>query len=96
MKKKPSTSLRAVVEKVIPSPYKKEPEKAQIAIENADDLYREIRTENKLTDEDGNEFRLKPGAQVELTVEADTNALLPATDNAAKDDEGKEEPTGKE
>ena len=34
-------------------------------------LYREIRIENTLTDEHGNEVALKPGAHVEVTVEAD-------------------------
>jgi hypothetical protein len=87
MKKKPSTTLPAVVEKVIPSPYKKEPEKAEIAIKNADYLYSEIRIANKLTDDDGNEVRLKRGAEVEVTVKADANATVPARD---KGDIGKE------
>jgi hypothetical protein len=95
MKKKPSTTLPAVVEKVISSPYTKEPEKAQIAINDGDHLYREIRIENKLTDEAGNEVRLKPGAQVELTVVADTNATVPAKDNPAKDDEEERKAAGK-
>jgi uncharacterized protein YfaS (alpha-2-macroglobulin family) len=45
------------------------PEKAQIAVEGADDLYREIRIENSLTDENGKKVRLKKGAEVEVTVE---------------------------
>jgi hypothetical protein len=87
MKEKPSTTLPAVVEKVIPSANKKEPEKAEIAIQNADYLYSEIRIENKLTDDDGNEVRLKRGAEVEVTVKADANATVPAGD---KGDQGKE------
>jgi hypothetical protein len=77
MPNKPSTTLPAVVEKVIPSPFKTEPEKAQIAVETADHLYREIRIENKLVDENGSEVRLKPGAQVEVTVEAPVEATIP-------------------
>ena len=45
--------------------------KAQIGIERADDLYREIRVENSLEKPNGEEVRLKPGAQVEVTIEAD-------------------------
>jgi len=71
MTDKPSTTLPGTVEKIIKSPYPSEPEKAQIAIEGADHLYKEIRIENTLTDENGNEVRLKPGAEVEVTVEAD-------------------------
>jgi hypothetical protein len=55
------------------SPVPSEPEKAQI-FERADDLYREIRIENSLTDEDGKEVGLKNGAEIEVTVEADKDA----------------------
>lgn len=54
-----------------------EPEKAQIAIEGTDDLYWEIRIENSLTDENGEEVRLKKGAEVEVTVETDRDATTP-------------------
>ncbi len=68
---KPSTTLPGVVEKVIKSPDPAEPEKAQIAVESADHLYREIRIENNLKDADGNDVALKPGAKVDVTVEAE-------------------------
>lgn len=71
MSEKPSSTLPGTVEKIIRSPFPSEPEKAQIAIEGADHLYREIRIENTLTDADGDEVSLKPGARVEVTVEAD-------------------------
>jgi len=76
VKKKPSASeaatvtLPGTVEKVIKSPNSKEPEKAQIAVEGADELYREIRIENTLQDEKGKEVALKVGTEVEVTVEA--------------------------
>ena len=70
MTEKPSTTLPGVVEKIIKSPLPNEPEKAQIAIEGADELYKEIRIENTLTDKDGNQVSLKKGAEVEVTVEA--------------------------
>jgi uncharacterized protein YfaS (alpha-2-macroglobulin family) len=74
MADKSSVTLPGTVEKVIKSPHSGVPEKAEIAVEGADDLYREIRIENKLTDEDGNEVKLKEGASVEVTVEAEPAA----------------------
>jgi hypothetical protein len=68
---KPSTTLPGIVEKVIKSPDPIEPEKAQIVVENAEHLYREIRIENSLKDANGNEVALKPGAKVDVTVEAE-------------------------
>jgi len=77
MPEKPNVTLPGAVEKIIPSPHPSEPEKAQIAVKNADDLYKEIRIENALQDEDGNEVALKEGAQVEVTVEADKKDTKP-------------------
>ena len=68
---KPSTTLPGTVEKIIKPAHPSLPEKAQIGVEGADDLYREIRIDNVLTQEDGTEVSLKPGAQVEVTIEAD-------------------------
>jgi hypothetical protein len=68
---KPSTTLTGVVEKVLESPYPSEPEKAQIVVDGADHLYREIRIENTLKDADGKAVALKKGAIVEVTVQAD-------------------------
>jgi len=74
MTEKPSATLPATVEKIIKPLAPGEPEKAQIAIEGADYLYQEIRIENTLTDQQGNKVRLKPGAEVEVTVEAPPEA----------------------
>ena len=74
---KPSVTLPGKVEKIIPGIRSVIPEKAQIAVEGADDLYKEIRLENTLTDENGNAVSLKPGAKVEVTVEADKKATVP-------------------
>jgi hypothetical protein len=71
MPEKPNVTLPGTVEKIIPSPHPSEPEKAQIAIEDGDDLYKEIRIENALQDKDGNEVALKEGSEVKVTVEAD-------------------------
>jgi hypothetical protein len=69
---KASTTLPGKVERVIKShPQSGEPEKAQIAVEGADHLYREIRVPNSLVDGDGKKVKLKPGAEVDVTIEAD-------------------------
>jgi hypothetical protein len=68
---KASTTLPGIVEKIIKPPHPSRPEKAQIAVEGADDLYREIRIENVLKDEEGQKVALKPGVPVEVTIEAD-------------------------
>jgi hypothetical protein len=77
MSDKPSTTLPATVEKIIKSPSPSVPEKAQIAVDGADHLYRELRIENTLTDENGEKVGLKQGAEVEVTVEADRGATRP-------------------
>lgn len=76
-----NVTLPGKVEKIIKSSHRGEPEKAQIAVEGADTLYREIRIENTLTDENGDKVRLKPEAEVEVTVEADKDATVPQTDS---------------
>ena len=66
--------LRGTVQKIIRPAVPSAPEKAQIDIEGGDDLYREIRIENVVTDENGEKARLKPGVQVDVIVEADSSA----------------------
>jgi anti-sigma B factor antagonist len=71
---KPSVTLPGTVEQIIESPHPHMPEKAEISIQGADELYQEIRIENTLTEEHGAEVRLKKGALVEVTVEAAAGA----------------------
>jgi hypothetical protein len=68
---KPSTTLPGVVQKIIKSPHPTVPEKAEIGVKGADDLYREIRVDNALTNKDGDKVRLKVGAEVDVTIQAD-------------------------
>jgi uncharacterized protein YfaS (alpha-2-macroglobulin family) len=77
MPERAAATLPGTVEKIIHSPDPSQPEKAQIGVEGADHLYREIRIENTLTDEKGEEVKLKEGAKVEVTVEADSSATAP-------------------
>jgi hypothetical protein len=74
MSEKPSTTLSAVVEKVLKPQAPGEPEKAQINVEGADQLYRELRIENTLIDEHGGKVKLKLGAEVDVTIEAPQEA----------------------
>ena len=76
MTENPSTTLDGTVQKVIKSRVSTEPDKAEISVAGADDLYKELRIENTLTDADGNEVRLKVGAKVELTVEAEPQGVI--------------------
>jgi hypothetical protein len=75
--------LSGKVEKIIKSSGAGDPDKAQIGIEGADHLYREIRVENVVADDKGQKAALKEGAQVDVIVEADSEATTPRaqTDN---------------
>jgi hypothetical protein len=81
---KPSVTLPGKVEKIIPGVVPTMPEKAQIAVEGADDLYKEIRVENTLQDENGKPVGLKPGAEVEVTIEAEKQATEPKSPSDSK------------
>lgn len=72
-----SVTLPGTVEKLIKSPDPSEPDKAQIVVEGADELYREIRIDNALQNEKGEEVALKPGTEVDVTVEAPADATTP-------------------
>jgi hypothetical protein len=78
---RPKTVIPGTVDKLIPSARPNQPEKAQISIEGTDHGYRDLRIENSLTDEHGDEVKLKKGAHVEVTVMAE-NALAIDPDTA--------------
>jgi len=66
----PSTTMSGTVDKIISFRRPSQPEKAQIAVDVTNHRHRELRIENTLTDEYGDEVRLKKGAHVEVTVTA--------------------------
>jgi len=72
--KKKRKRMRATVGKVIAPFHRDGEEKAQINIDEADPLYKEVRIPNEVTDEDGNKARLKPDADVEVVIEASEEA----------------------
>lgn len=63
-----SVTLSGAVQKIIAAVHPMSPEKAQIVVEGAEDLYREIRIENSFADEQGNQVSLAAGAEVEIVI----------------------------
>jgi hypothetical protein len=74
------TTKPGTVEKLVMPVDPRDSEKAQINIHGAEPLYQEIRIDNTLVDQDGNEVKLKQGAEVEVHVEADKSATTPKKD----------------
>jgi hypothetical protein len=67
----PSVTMPGTVDKIIPPPRPTQPEKAQIAVEADDHQNQDLRIENALTDEHGDDVKLKTGDRVDVTVSAD-------------------------
>jgi hypothetical protein len=74
IREQPSTTMPGTVDKIIPSPRPSQPEKAQIAVDRTDHRHRDLRIENTLTDEHGDDVKLKKGARVQVTVTAEPKA----------------------
>jgi hypothetical protein len=74
-RKSPWKTVPAVVQKIVKPLYPDQVEKVEILIPAADDLFREIRIENTLTDVDGRPVALKTGAQLEVTFEAEAKVI---------------------
>ena len=65
---KPSVTMPGTVKKIILSRKPNRPEKAQINVDGADRPHRNLQFENTLTDEHGDDVKLKKGAHVDVTV----------------------------
>ena len=63
-RKKMSAAVKKVIKPMIPGV----PEKAEITVHGADDLYKEIRIENTLVNSDGEKVKLKEGADIDVAV----------------------------
>ena len=63
-----STTMSGIVDRIIPSPRPSQPEQANIIVDAPDKRYRDIRIENTLIDEHGDDVSLKKGAHVEVTL----------------------------
>lgn len=70
-------TLPGTVDKIIPA-VGNQPEKAQIAVEGAEALYREIRVDNAMQNVAGDDVSLKLGAEVDVTIEAKPEATKPS------------------
>jgi hypothetical protein len=70
LREHPTAIMPGSVDKIIP-PRPSHLEKAQIGVDGADRRYRDLRIENTLTDEHGDDVRLKKGDRVELTITAE-------------------------
>ncbi len=66
-----SVSMGGVVQKIISSPSSNVADTAEISVDGAEDLYKEIRIENTLQDSKGNEVELKAGDNVTVTVKTE-------------------------
>lgn len=77
----PSVSMPGTVDKIIPSPHPSQPDQAQIAVEGADRQKQDLRIENTLTDEHGDDVKLKKGAHVEVTITAEPTASTAKTND---------------
>jgi predicted DNA-binding antitoxin AbrB/MazE fold protein len=80
---KASTTLPGTVEKIIKPIHPSEPEKAEISVEGAEDLYRELRIENNLKNEDGERVPLREGQIVDITIEANDAGMKVPVDAGA-------------
>ncbi len=68
---RPWRTVPGTVKKVLKPVHPAESEKVEISIGAADELFREIRIENLLMNVDGQAVRLKEGAHVDITFEAE-------------------------
>ena len=69
-----TVTVAGTVEKIIRTPGAAD--KAQITMDNADELYREIRIENVLHTDQGETVALKPGAEVDVTITAPHESIV--------------------
>jgi hypothetical protein len=70
----PSATLPGTVDKIIPSPRPSQPEQAQIVVDGARHRVCDLRIDSTLTDENGDDVKLKKGAHVAVTVTAEPKA----------------------
>lgn len=70
-----STTVPGTVVEIIASRRVDKPDSAQIALNVTDKQYRDLRIDNSLTNEHGDDVKLKKGAPVEVTVTAKDESL---------------------
>ena len=75
MNKKVSTTLSGTVDRIIKPAARGRPEMVQIEVEGPDAVYKDIRIENTLTDDLGQEVRLESGSKVEVTIASELGTI---------------------
>jgi hypothetical protein len=65
-----STTMDGTVIEIIPSRRANKPGSAQIELDVDEKQHRDLRIKNELTDEHGDDVKLKKGASVEVTIAA--------------------------
>jgi hypothetical protein len=71
----PTVKLHGVVDKIVPPVSANGPGKAQIVIQEAEELYKEIRIDNAFENGDGETVKLKHGTEVDVIVEAPIDSV---------------------
>jgi hypothetical protein len=66
--KPPSIIVTGTVDKIIPASSPRQHEKALITVDGADPRHRDLRIENALIDEHGDDVRLEKGVHVDVTA----------------------------
>lgn len=75
--------MPGTVDKIIPSSRPSQPEKAQISVDRTDHRHRDLRIENTLINEHGDDMKLKKGAHVEVEVTAEPKTPTAVTEDDA-------------
>jgi hypothetical protein len=82
----PSTSVPGVVRRIVPPNRLGQPEAAEIGLDAPDERNRDLRIENTLTNEHGQDVKLKRGARVDVNITArdqtsieEPSAIVPST-----------------
>ena len=78
MRQKQRVIKRGTVRQIIKPIHPSLPEKVEIRVHEADELYSKLRIENSLEDENGYTVKAKEHADVDVVIEADSKATTDA------------------
>jgi hypothetical protein len=81
---RPWKVVTGFVRKLLTSAYAGQPERVEISIPDADDLFREIRIANSFLSPDGRPAALKAGVHVQITLEADEKDTIPKAPHSSR------------
>lgn len=82
---RPWKTVSGIVQKILKNVYSRQVADAvEISISEAEELFREIRIENRFTDVDGRPVALKNGARLDVTFEADAKDTVRTSDETPR------------